>query len=483
MKNKSLLILITSAVTISMCAGIIAVVGSNEVIVPSSADNNYTLTIDASNKSNFVQDGDVYRGIFKTALGNDIVFKTKSAPSTKEGVALEMTNINDYLINETPLRGVTRMDVTGHYLKGTGDLGTGYALYVYYLADLDMANLDHDSLTNSKNSINSVNEYDHTYVVDTGSGIGREGSAYYYIGNKDYFYSGRTWVIDSVKYYFSCESTKTYVSVTSSDSSLGEVSIDSSTFVSSRYTVVANGTSVTIHANKLNDFANEKFVNFKGWRLNGGEEYVSTSENYTFTTVQDGSYKFVAEFVEAETELFSHGEHIADDDDHTFVYSDKAKKYYSIIGATDSGGIYSHTPQPKTRYDNELFIERHQFVQYQSSWMSYFKLNAYSPRHGYYDVKWLEDDQIEKFDPAKVQAVIFYLAMDESGRIDELSSSNGTFTTYRNLQDPLDGNKAMSKVVWTGFTSAEAKVYVPEDYRSGQQNGTLWIKRMKVVYR
>lgn len=482
MKKKALLTLIISTVTISMCVGIIAVAGSNELIAPSRADDDYTLTIDASNKSNFVQDGDVYRGTFKTGLGNDIVFKTKSAPSTKEGVALEMTSIDDYLINETPLRGVTRIEVTGHYLR-TGDLRADYALYIYYLADLDMANLDKDSLTNSTNKIYSVKEYDQTYVVDTGNGIGREGSAYYYIGNKDYFYSGSTWVIDSVKYYFSCESTKTYVSVTSSNSSLGEVSINSETFVSSRYTVVANGTSVTIHAQKLTDFADEKFVSFKGWRLNGSEEYVSTSLDYTFTTVQDGSYKFVAEFVEAETELFSHGDHIADDDDHTFVYSNKAKKYYSIIGATDGGGIYSHTPQPATRYDNELFIERHQFVQYQSSWMSYFKLNAYSPTHGYYDVKWLEDDQIEKFDPTKVQAVIFYLAMDESGRIDELSSSNGTFTTYRNLQDPLDGNKAMSMVVWTGFTSAEAKVYVPDEYRNGRQDGTLWIKRMKVVYR
>ena len=72
--------------------------------------------------------------------------------------------------------------------------------------------------------------------------------------------------------------------------------------------------------------------------------------------------------------------------------------------------------------------------------------------------------------------------MNESGRIDELSSSNGTFTTYRNLQDPLDDNKAMSIVVWTGFTSDVANVYVPQTYRDADKNGTLWIKRMKVVY-
>ncbi len=481
MKNKSFLTLTTiSTVTLSICIGIIAAAGSNEVAVPSRADNDYTLTIDASNKSNFVQDGDVYRGTFKTGLGNDIVFKTKSAPSTKEGVAIEMTSINDYLINETPLRGVTRMDVTGHYLTNKGELGKGYALYVYYLADLDMVNLDKYELTNSTNTISSVEEYDYTYVVNTGSGIGREGSAYYYIGNKDFFYPGRTWVIDSVKYYFSCASTKTYVSVTSSDSSLGKVSIDSETFVSSRYTVVANGTSVTIHANKLNDFVDEKFVSFKGWRLNGSEEYVSTSEDYTFTTVQDGSYKFVADFDTAETELFDCGTKVPLGSGyyHTYVYSDKVEKYYAIEGV--SVGTGSHTNQ--TLNTNELFVERHEYVAFNNTSQSYFKLNR-NPKDGWGTDTYITDDQYEKFDPTKVQAVIFYLAMDESGRIDELSSSNGTFTTYRNLQDPLDGDEAMSIVVWTGFTSDEADVYVPQTYRDGDKNGTLWIKRMQVVYR
>ncbi|MDY6430976.1 MAG: hypothetical protein SPL00_04220 [Bacilli bacterium] len=41
----------------------------------------------------------------------------------------------------------------------------------------------------------------------------------------------------------------------------------------------------------------------------------------------------------------------------------------------------------------------------------------------------------------------------------------------------------MSKVVWTGFTNAETDVYVPDKYRSGKQDGTLWNKRIKVVYR
>ena len=480
MQKKGLLLFITSSLSIGVISASILMNTANHSFLYTEANKEYTLTIDASNKSNFVQDGDVYRGTFKTGLGNDIVFKTKSAPSTKDGVALEMTSKNDYLINETPLRGVTRMDVTGHYLNDEGKLGTYYALYVYYLADLDMANLDKDSLTNSTNTIYSVEEYDHTYVVNSVSGV-KEGNAYYYIGNKDYFYSDCTWVIDSVKYYFSCQSTRTYVSVTSSDSSLGEVNINDETYISSRYTVVANGTSVTIHAKKLDDFVDEKFVSFKGWRLNGSEEYVSTSEDYTFTTVQDGSYKFVADFDTAETELFDCGTKVplATGYYHTYVYSDKVEKYYAIEGVS-VGVSGEHTNQ--TLNTNELFVERHENVAFHSTSQSYFKLNR-NPRDGWGTDTYITDDQYEKFDPTKVQAVIFYLAMDESDRIDELSSTNGTFTTYSNLQDPLDGNKAMSKVVWTGFTSDEANVYVPQTYRDADKNGTLWIKRMKVVYR
>ena len=287
-------------------------------------------------------------------------------------------------------------------------------------------------------------------------------------------------IISSIKFYFNCSDTVNPVAVTPNNDGYGTVSIEGT---ENKRTAVKNGTSVTVHANPTSDYENELFYSFKGWHLNGSEEIISTNPDYTFTTVNEATYNLTAEFVEAETELFSHGEHIADGDAHTFVYSNKAKKYYSIIGAHDTSGSYSHTEQPGTRKNNELFVERHQWIQYGSSYLSWFKLNAYSPRHGYYDKKWLEDDEIEKFDPAKVQAVIFYLAMDESGRIDELSAANGTFTTYRDLQDPLDGNKAMSKVVWTGFTNAETDVFVPDKYRSGKQDGTLWIKRMKVVYR
>ena len=114
MQKKGLLLFITSSLSIGVISASILMNNANHSFLYTEANKEYTLTIDASNKSNFVQDGDVYRGTFKTGLGNDIVFKTKSAPSSKEGVTLEMTSKNDFLINETPLRGVTRMDVTGH---------------------------------------------------------------------------------------------------------------------------------------------------------------------------------------------------------------------------------------------------------------------------------------------------------------------------------------------------------------------------------
>lgn len=473
MKKKPILTLTTiSTIALSICAGCIALAGSNKISILTRANQTYSLTIDTSNISNFsyVEEG-LYRGTFKTALGNDVIFTTN-----KQGNPLGDNKIywsvDNYLKSETALTGLKSIEVTASTNIGDKAPYRNYpTIRTEMLVDPNQPESFYyvDKTTNTRDSktyIMNIDEegfgnYINLKMVDIAEGA--EGQL----------------IISSIKFYFSCSNTVTPITVASNNDSYGTVSIEGS---DNKRTAVKYGTSVTVHANPTSDFENELFYSFKGWHLNGSEEIISTNPDYTFTTVKDASYSLVAEFGEAETELFSHGEHIADDDDHTFVYSNKAKKYYSIIGAHDPNGSFSHTPQPATRKDNELFVERHQWIQYSPSYKSYFKLNAYSPRHGYYDVKWLEDDQIEKFDPAKVQAVIFYLAMDESGRIDELSSSNGTFTTYRNLQDPLDGNNAMSKVVWTGFTSDEADVYVPSKYWNGEE-GTLWIKRMKVVYR
>ena len=469
MEKKSLFGLITvSTITLSMCVGLVALVGSNDATIPTRADQTYSLTIDQSNFSNFkqVEEG-LYRGTFKTALGNDVTFTTNKKANDIDN-KIYWDNTSNYLKNDNALSGLYKIELSASVNRGQGSFRTYPKLRAEMLVDPSHPESFSyvDKLTNTESLV--------TYTIN----IPEEGSGNYL--NLRIIEGNAQLLISSIKFYFSCSNTVNPIEVASSNNNYGTVSIEGS---GNKRTAVKNGASVTVHANPTSNFENELFYSFKGWHLNGSEEYISTNPDYTFTTVKDASYSLVAEFGEAETELFSHGEHIADNYAHTFVYSQKAGKYYIMAGATDSGGSYSHSPQPDTRYDNELFIERHQHIDYQPSYLSYFKLNVFSPTFGLDDRKFIEDDLVAKFDPTKVQAVIFYLAMDESGRIDELSSSNGTFTTYSNLQDPLDGNNAMSKVVWTGFTSAEAKVYVPEKYRSGKTDGTLWIKRMKVVYR
>ena len=69
--------------------------------------------------------------------------------------------------------------------------------------------------------------------------------------------------------------------------------------------------------------------------------------------------------------------------------------------------------------------------------------------------------------------------------IDQFVTTNGTLTTYSGLEDKTDGNKAMSKVVWTNFTSNKAEFYVPNEYRDPDNiiKHNIWIKRMLVIER
>ncbi len=489
MEKKKLGLLITSIVSVGAVSA--AILASNNISpsLNAKADGEpYTLTIDASNKSNFVQDGDVYRGTFKTGLGNDIVFRMKSAPSSKEGVAFEMTNINDYLINETPLRGVTRMDVTGHYLNSKGNLGKNYALYIYYLADPDMANLDKYTLTNATNSILSVEEYDYTYVVNTGSGIDRAGSAYYYIGNKDYFYSGNTWVIDSVKYYFSCSSTRTYVSVTSSDSSKGDVAIDDAVANDKGYKVVANGTSVNIHAYPFYDYQDDNFCIFKGWHLNGSEQIISTDADYTFVTEQDGVYKFVAEFIEAPSETFSQGVRLCyqeedylghmtwyEEETDTFVksYDDAYYDLESYVG-TISGKGDCETQS----YDvDDLW---HQHARGESALTPYLRLNKNYDKYYKADGQGHQDKvDVKDFDPDKVSCIELVLDKSDTHARDDLSITGGNFAHTKLNIDDTDGTK-ISKFYIDSFTKGEIKISIPDNIN---EVNFFKVKRLVVHYK
>lgn len=487
MRKKTLGLLITSIFSVGAVSATILASNNISPFLNVKADGEpYTLTINASNKSNFVQDGDVYRGTFKTALGNDIVFRMKSAPSSQEGVAFEMTSKDDYLINETPLRGVTKMEITGHYLSNAS-LGYGYRLYVYYLADLDMVSLDKDELTNSTNYVTSVSEYDHTYTVNTGSGIGRDGMLYYYIGNKDYFYSGKTWVIDSVKYYFSCESTNTYVSVTSSDENKGTVSIDNLIATGSRYKVVANGTSVTIHAYPFYNYQNDNFCLFKGWHLNGSEQIISTNADYTFVTEQDGVYKFVAEFIEAPSETFRQGVRLCyqeewlgnmrwyEEDTDTFVKSYDGA-YYDLES-------YVGTASGKSDCETQSFDVDdlwHQHARGTSALTPYLRLNKnYSKYykadgHGNH-----EKVDVKDFDPDKVSCIELVLDKSDACARDDLSITGGNFAhTKLDINDT--DNKKISKFYINNFTKDEIKISIPDNI---SDVNFFKVKRLVVHYK
>jgi len=489
MQKKKLGLLITSILSVGAVSATILASNSISSYLNAKADiEPYTLTIDASNKSNFVQDGDVYRGTFKTGLGNDIVFRMKSAPSSKEGVAFEMTSANDYLINETPLRGVTRMDITGHYLNDKGDLGYYYALYVYYLADLDMAKLDKDTLTNSTNRIYSVKEYDYTYVVNTGSGVDRAGSTYYYIGNKDYFYSNNTWVIDSVKYYFSCQSTKTYVSVTSSDSSKGNVAIDNAVANDKGYTVVANGTSVKIHAYPFYNYQNDNFCLFKGWHLNGSEQIISTDADYTFVTEQDGVYKFVAEFIEAPSETFRQGVRLCYQEEdyfgHMTWYEEDTDTFVkSYDGAYYDLESYVGTISGKGDCETQSFDEDdlwHQHARGTSALTPYLRLNKNYSKYYKADGQGNQEKvDVKDFDPDKVSCIELVLDKSDVGARDDLSITGGNFAHTKLDIDDTDGKK-ISKFYIDSFTKDEIKISIPDNI---SDVNFFKVKRLVVHYK
>lgn len=488
MEKKKLGLLITSIMSVGAVSATILVSNNISPSLNAKADiEPYTLTIDASNKSNFVQDGDVYRGTFKTGLGNDIVFRTKSAPSSQEGVVFEFTSLSDYLINETPLRGVTSIEFTGHYLKN-GSLSTLGSLHIYYLADLDMASLDKDDLTNFDKRIEPVSESHHQYVVETGNSVFKAGSLYYYLGNKDYVPSNSDWVIESVKYVFSCQSTKTYVSVTSSDSSKGNVAIDNAVANDKGYKVVANGTSVKIHAYPFYNYSNDNFCLFKGWHLNGSEQIISTDADYTFVTEQDGVYKFVAEFIEAPSETFRQGVRLCyqdedymgnikwyEEDTDTFVKSYDGAYYdlESYVGTISGKGDC----ETQSYDEDDLW---HQHARGTSALTPYLRLNKnYSKYYKADGQGHQEKVDVKDFDPDKVSCIELVLDKSDACARDDLSITGGNFAYTKLDIDDSDGEK-ISKFYIDSFTKDEIKISIPDNISN---INFFKVKRLVVHYK
>ena len=119
MKKKFLFTLTTvSTVTLLMCMGIVATTGNNGVTsVRTRADQAYSLTIDQSNFSNFSYvEENLYRGTFKTALGNDVTFTTSKDANAIDN-KIYWTNGN-YLKNDTALSGLNKIEVSASVNRG-----------------------------------------------------------------------------------------------------------------------------------------------------------------------------------------------------------------------------------------------------------------------------------------------------------------------------------------------------------------------------
>ena len=422
----------------------------------------YTLTIDASNRSNFVQNGDVYRGTFKTGLGNDVTFVTNSVNFIGEDVFYWQRN-SGYLKNETPMTGLYQIDISAYVYGGPSP--TAATLRTETKIDPKQASSVYsaDKLIGAT----SVETYSINIPINQ-----RHGNYISMKLNENVVYSYRL-EVTSIKFYFSCSNVKNLVKVSSTNESYGTVSIEG---YGSNEQIVANGTQITIHANPLTNYQTEFFASFKGWHLNGSEEVVSRDFEITFTTELNKSYVYVAEFEEAETELFDQGVDTSGDKLTTYV-KNKNNKYYPLNSVIDDEAPFPTFPTELTDKVNELFIAQHLS---RENYLTHLELNIDRKGHG----NW------EPFDPDKIQAVIFYMNMDQPTQydpvgIDQFVTTNGTLTTYSGLKDKTDGNKDMSKVVWTNFTSNKAEFYVTNEYRDPDNiiKHNIWIKRMKVVYR
>lgn len=457
MPKKNVILLLTTTMAIGVIAFAALSNNSGHSSFINAESEPYTLTINTSNKSNFVQDGDVYRGIFKTGLGNDVTFVTNSVDG--EDVFIWQSN-SGYLKNETAMTGLYQIDISAYVIGGPNP--SAATLRTETRIDPKQAS----SVYSADKLIGATSVETYSINIPSNQNHGN------YISmklNENSQYASRL-KVTSVKFYFSCSNVKNLVKVSSTNESYGTVSIEG---YGSNEQIVANGTQITIHANPLTNYQTEFFASFKGWHLNGSEEVVSRDFDITFTTESNQSYVYVAEFEEAGTELFDQGVDTSGDKLTTYV-KNKNNKYYPLNSVRDDETSF---PTALTDKVNELFIAQH-FDR--GNYLTHLELNVDRKGHG----NW------EPFDPDKIQAVIFYMNMDQPTQydpvgIDQFVTTNGTLTTYSGLKDKTDGNKAMSKVVWTNFTTDKAEFYVPNEYRDPNNiiEHNIWIKRMLVIER
>ena len=446
MKKKSTLLLIASVLALCTTASVAVLANSNGFESFVIADNEpYTLTINASNKSNFVQDGDVYRGTFKTALGNDVSFVTNYV-ETNPNYLFSWRIGNGYLKNVDALTGLTKVEISG-FVYPSGNIHCGVELRLGYNQTSPMStNIDFFSgneVTTKTFELSTINVGNFVTCKISESGT-----------------NPNILRVTAVKFYFSCSNTKSFAKVSPSTEGYGTVS-----FVerSGKELILNGGEQLTIHAEHRWDYEEGVYTTFKGWYLNGGETPVTLENDYTFTVEQNKQYDFVARFDHAQFDSYTIAEK------HTIGQDVPTDDMYSSYLTASRGGleyclkadIYGYSGY-KTQ---QAFVEGNVFqLEFESG-------------YGGTDRR-KQELTLSGFDPNYVSCVELIVDMRNSSYTDQMVkySGSGTFTSYQHEDD-------YTKIVWSGMSGDTAVLHPTNDLYNSNAGLSFIVKQVNVIYK
>ena len=448
MKKKSTLLLISSVLTFCVTVGIAVLANSNSFKSLTIAENEpYTLTIDSSNKSNFVQDGDVYRGTFKTGLGNDVSFITNEV-ETNSGYLFSWKMGVGYLKNVDALTGLTKVEISGYVpnvLSGSVLCRVESRLGYNQTSPMDTST---QSFTGTETvtktfELSQINVGNFVTCKINESGI-----------------NSNSLRITSVKFYFSCSNTKSFAKVSPSTEGYGTVS-----FVgrSGKELTLSSGEELTIRAEDRWDYVEGVYTTFKGWYLNGGETPITLENDYTFTVEQNKQYDFVARFDHAEfdsytiAEMGTIGEVVPTDDLYSsyLTASRGGLKYCLKADIYGLGGFKTQQAFTKGKV---------------------FQLEFESDCGGSDSRK--QELTLSGFDPNYVSCVELIVDMSKSSYTDQMVkySGSGTFTSYQHEND-------YTKIVWSGMSGDTAVLHPTNDLFNSHAGLSFIVKQVNVIYK
>ena len=446
MQKKKAILLLTTMMSIGAISTTVLLSNSGSFSVNTNADvEPYTLTIDASNKSNFVQDGDVYRGTFKTGLGNDVSFITNKV-ETNPNYLFSWRIGNGYLKNVDALTGLTKVEISG-FVYPSGNIHCGVELRLGYNQTSPMfTNIDFFSgneVTTKTFELSTINVGNFVTCKISESGT-----------------NPNILRVTAVKFYFSCSNTKSFAKVSPSTEGYGTVS-----FVgrSGKELTLSGGEELTIHAEDRWDYEEGVYTTFKGWYLNGGETPVTLENDYTFTVEQNKQYDFVARFDHAEfdsytiAEMHTIGEVVPTDDLYSsYLTASRGGLEYCL--KADIYGLSGYKTQ-------QAFTEG-----------KVFQLEFESGYGGSDRRK--QELTLSGFDPNYVSCVELIVDMSNSSYTDQMVkySGSGTFTSYQHEDD-------YTKIVWSGMTSDTAVLHPTNDLYNSNAGLSFIVKQVNVIYK